>query len=203
MLKIRQTYTSCSTLPLSVFIQVLINNRTDLLYTDKKTAWNKPADLGAIWDALFLEYTELSNDTRSIHVLSLMRDIAVINGKLTIIQNIVMLLATEPDLKDFQKSINILKTYGYRYNYSPETLINDLQRVVSSAKTLVIERDELQSDLNKLNENDTEKANEKDFYVNLANLSEIVGFAINPNDTTVMQYCGYLEIQRLKSKSNE
>lgn len=200
--KIRKTYQSCSDLPLNVFINILVDDKKELLYIEPKTAWNKPADLSEIWDKIFIEYTELSNDDRSVLVLNLMRNISVLENKIFIIQNALLLLSTVTDLNQYQDSVNILRTYGFHYQFTENSLLDDLKRCASAAKKFVIEKQELKQQLEKLNNSEQEKATQKDFYVHLANLSQSVGFAIK-TDITVMEYCGYLEIHRLQSKSDE
>lgn len=200
MRKSRSTYKSCSDLPLYNFIQVLVNDDKEMLYNRPNKAWYKQADLDAIWDKIFLEYIEESGDSRSKTVLELMKDISVVSNKLNIIQNCINLLASITDVKDYQPTIETLRKYGFRYEFSNETLVNDLNKVVKSARQLIIKREELNNELSAINKTEESKATEKDFYVHLANISE---HFINPKETTVMQYIGYLTKFNQKIEQNE
>lgn len=203
MRKPRSTYRSCSDLPLHNFIQVLIHDKKEMLYNRPNKAWYKSADLQSIWDDIFLEYIEESGDSKSKGMLQLLMDISVISNKLEIIQNCVTLLSNVSDVKDYQPTINVLKTFGFRYQFTNETLYHDLNKTVKSARSLIIQRDQLKSQLSDVNKNESEKATEKDYFVHLANISESIGFAINPKETTVMQYIGYLSRFNLKIEQNE
>lgn len=203
MRKPRSTYKSCSDLPLHNFIQVLIHDKKEMLYNRPNKAWYKSADLQKIWDDIFLEYIEESGDSKSKGMLQLLMDISVISNKLEIIQNCVTLLSNVSDVKDYQPTINVLKTFGFRYQFTNETLYSDLNRTVKSARSLIIQRDQLKSQLSDVNKNESEKATEKDFSVHLANLSESIGFAIKSKEITVMEYIGYLKVYNLKIEQNE
>lgn len=203
MRKPRSTYKSCSDLPLYNFIQILVHDNKEMLYNRPNKAWYKQADLQQIWDDIFLEYIEESGDSKSQGILQLLMDINVISNKLDIIQNCIKLLASVTDVSEYQPTIGILKTFGFRYEYSNESLISDLNRVVKSSRSLIIQRDQFKSQLEDLNKNESGKATEKDYFVHLANLSESLGFAINPKETTVMQYIGYVSMYNLKIEQNE
>lgn len=200
MRTIRPTFKSCSDLPLHNFIQILIHDDKSWLYSRPNKAWYKPADLINLWDEIFLEYIELSNDDRSRAVLELQKEIETLSNKLLIIQQSVTLLSNIDDVAGYLPTIAILKTYGFNYQFTNETLINDLRKTVKSAKQIIILRDQFKSELNEINKNEQEKATEKDFYVHLANISETMGFAVDPKNTTVMQYIGYLDRFNVKIK---
>lgn len=201
MRKARSTYKSCSDLPLYNFIQILVYDDKNLLYNRPKKPWHKAADLDSIWDSIFMQYIEESKDDRSKAVLELMKEISFISNKLEIIQQCVNLLANVPSVDGYEKTISILKTYGFQYQFTNETIIKDLQRTVKSAKQIIIERDQLKTQLSEINKNEQERATEKDFSVHLANISSALHLTIDPKSTTVMQYIGYLEV--FNAKVNE
>lgn len=196
----RPTFKSCSDLPLEIFIQILVHDDKSLLYSRPNKPWYKPVYLQELWDSIFMEYIELSNDDRSKAILELQKEIATLSHKLFIIQQSVTLLSQIQDVSGYQLTIGILKTYGFNYKFTNETLINDLRKTVKSAKQLIIKRDQFKSELEDINKNEQEKATEKDFYVHLANISEAMGFAVDPKNTTVMQYIGYLDRFNVKIK---
>src|SRR6478736_5037048 len=141
----RPTFKSCSDLPLEIFIQILVHDDKTLIYSRPNKPWYKPVDLQELWDSIFLEYIELSNDDRSRAVLELQKEIATLSHKLFIIQEAVTLLSQIEDVAGYQPTISILKTYGFNYQFKNETLINDLRKTVKSAKQLIIKRDQFKS----------------------------------------------------------
>lgn len=194
-------YTSCEDLPLFNWIKLLTTGKLVFLHAESKKTWHKVPDLSEVWESIFNEYTELSKDESSNHVLSMIKNITVINNKLDIIQACVNLLAQSVDIDQLQPTIQVLKDFGFRYSYSKETLQQDLKRTVSSAKTLIIQRSQFEKDYEKFSEKQ-EKATEKDYYMLIAQLEKFRGVAIDIKKTNVLSYISYVE-QYNNSLKNE
>lgn len=188
----RKHYTSCEDLPLYNWIKLVVTNNAEWLYSEPKKPWHKSNDISSIWEKIFEEYSELSADKSADHVLSMVKGITVINNKLAVIQAAINLLAYARPLSDYQPTIQLLKDYGFRFSYSEETIIKDLQLTASSAKTMVIQRQQLEKDYENY-ESKQSKSTEKDYYNLIAQLSKFLGFPIDAKKTTVYSYISYVE----------
>jgi len=192
MLIPRKHYTSCEDLPLYNWIKLITSDDLKYLWSERKKGWHKETDLKHVWESIFEEYTTLTNDKSSNHVLSMVRNITVINNKLEIIQACVNLLSVSIDLDAMAPTIQVLKDFGFRFKYSKETLHEDLKRTVSSAKTLIIQRSQLEKEYQTFSDKN-EKASEKDYYNMVTQLSRFIHSEIDIRKTTVMSYISYVE----------
>lgn len=183
MISTRKTYSSCNELPLYNFIKIVVYDDLNFLYSERKTLLNTNIDLKSLWSDIFAEYTSISNNTQSKHVFALTKEITVINNKLSIIQNAVNYLAKHYD----KRLCDMLRRMGFMYRFTPETLQNDLRLTVSSAKRLLIRRQEAQGDYNELNKSD-KKVTEDDFLGLVRQISRFNGFPIDVKKTSVTEF---------------
>lgn len=183
MIIARKTYTSCSELPLYNFIKIVVHENLSFLYSEGRTVFNRNIDLRPLWEEIYSEYTTISNNTQSKHVFALTKEITVINNKLQIIQNAVNYLAKHYDVR----LCDMLRRMGFMYKFTPESLQNDLKLTVSSAKRMIVRRQEAEADYNKLNVSD-KKVTEDDFYGLIRQLSRFNGFPIDVKKTTVTEF---------------
>jgi hypothetical protein len=198
------TYKSCYDLPLYNFIKIVVTG--DLRWLHKTRIKNKflnasGASLQKTWEEIFNEYTSLSGTSASNHLFQLLKHLTVLDNKLAIIQHIVTFLSVYYDEKhpNTQDLVKILKSYGFLFSYSPNTIQNDLKSTVSSAKRFLIQRAEADQDYNKALEG-TEKVDEKHYYQALGYLSKFMNFRIDAKITTVIEYLSYLEIYKEQAK---
>lgn len=191
-IKKRAYYSSCEDLPLFNWVKLVVTGDVEWLFSEPLKKWHKPTDLTLIWEKIFTEYTELTNDVKANHVLSMIKGITVINNKLQIIQSAINLLAKARPMENYQPIIKMLKEFGFRYSFTEETIFEDLKRTASSAKRMVITRDQLQKDYETFGNSD-QKATEKDYYLMIAELSKFLGFPIDAKKTTVLSYISYVE----------
>lgn len=185
MIVARKTYTSCSELPLYNFIKIVVHDDLNFLYSERRTVFNRNIDLQPLWADIFAEYSTISNNTQSKHVFALTKEITVINHKLDIIQRAVNHLA-KPGNYDV-RLCDMLRRMGFMYKYNPDSLMNDLKLTISSAKRLVIRKQEAEDDYAKLNVSD-KKVTEDDFYGLVRQLSRFNGFPIDVKKTTVTEF---------------
>lgn len=179
----RKTYSSCSELPLHNFIKIVVHDDLSWLYSERRTVFNRNIDLRPLWGDIFAEYTTISNNTQSKHVFALTKEITVINNKLQIIKKAVDFLSNHYDVR----LCDMLRSMGFMYKYTPESMQNDLKLTISSAKRMVIRRKEAQDDYDKLNVSD-KKVTEADFYGLVRQLSRFNGFPIDAKKTTVTEF---------------
>lgn len=185
-------YTSCETLPLYNWIKLLVTSDLKYLYVSRPMFYHNHSKAAEVWENIFNEYTELTNDEKTNQVLSLIKGITVINNKLEIVQSAINLLAIARPLSDYQATIKLLKDFGFNYRFNDQTISDDLKRTASSAKRMIIQRKQMESDYEKVNSG-TEKATEKDYYNMLTQLSKFLGFHVDAKKTNVLQYISYVE----------
>lgn len=192
-------YKSCYELPLYNFIKIVVTGDLTWLYKTKhkrKFLQTTDKSLQQTWESIFNEYTSLAGTNASNHLFQLLKELTVIDNKLKIIQHIVMYLGRSYAQDDNTQSlVKILRSYGFLFSYSPETIKKDLQLTISSAKRLLIQRQEAEIDYNKAMES-SDKVDEKHYYQALAHLSKFMSFRIDAKATTVIEYLAYLEIYK-------
>lgn len=173
-------YRTCEELPLYNFIKIAVHNDLSWLNAD---APEQGTQLKQVWEAILEEYNSLSGNTKSAHVLSLVKEITILNNKLYVIQSCVDFLQHTRS----EELIQILKDMHFRFTYSPETMQKDLKLTVSSAKTLLMQRREAQKEYEVL-QGKEEPLTEKDFYALLTQLSKYNGYKIDAKQTSVLEF---------------
>lgn len=184
MIRQRKTYQSCVDLPLFNFIKIVVYDHLEWLYVEPKSIWlvDYPK-IAAVWEKVFDEYSKLSKNTTSSQVLSLYREISFLNNKLFLIQSLVDYLSKYRS----EEMILLLKSQGFHYTYSPETIDNDLKLTISSAKTLVIRLKQSESDLND-HQGEEESASEQDYIQLLTELGKYQGSRLDPKEISVSEF---------------
>jgi len=203
ILRQRPTYTSCDDLPLANFIKIVCTGELVHLYSEPNRFIHRNAPLSDIWEQIFNEYNELTNNTQSKHVFNLIKEITVINGKLEIIQNAVDVLAKYGS-KDFQGLCQMLREMvQVNYTFEDKNLEKELKSTVTRAKTLIVQLNQSKSEYELIASDDGKKATVNDYYDLIAVLSKFLGFRIPLHSTTVSLYISYLNQFRIaNSKEN-
>lgn len=198
MILIPKTYTSCSDLPLYNFIKIVVFNDLEQLYISKPNIFHKKADLISLWDKIFDEYSQLSDNTQNSHMLELLKSIKEIEFKLNIISSCLQVLSNcvkhSLNIIDYQLTIETLKSYGFYHEYSNLTLLEDIKRIISGSKTLNIELADLLEEYKKIDTSKESVATEKDFIDEVALVSSFHKIQINTKQISVMEYISYLSL---------
>jgi len=195
MIRTRATYSNCSELPLYNFIKIVVYDRLESLYSEKKYMFLKEADLEAVWQSIYEEYNSLSGNSKHNHIFSLVREIAVLSHRLQVIQSAIDFLSTDFD----EKVCQLLRKMGFKFNYKPDTMARDLKLTVSTAKQLLIKKQDAEKELNDLNK-DSQKITEKEYNAQITRISKYMGFKINPKETSVLDFVNYQEAYYQDSK---
>lgn len=164
-------------MPLYNFIKILVSN--DLSYIGKGTQ----AQLEEAWENIFSEYMSLSKDGTQNHLLGVIKEIAILENKLFLIQTIVDELSKEWN-EALAKCLNAL---GFRYKYTLETLEKDLKLTVTNAKSLILRLDQRKNDLKAL-QSGSSSPTESDFDALLIELSKFMGYRINTKEVTISEF---------------
>lgn len=195
MIKIRKTYNSCSELPLYNFIKIVVTDDKNWLYSEPKRLWHKSADLDNIWENIFNEYSELSQDKQGQAVLGMIKNLTVLNGKIWVIEQYLSLLTSVSkigDVKNYQTAINDLKSMGFNFQWLNITLDEDISKTRSSMKRIVLERNEAAQEWQNTNQNEQKSATENDYDSLLGELSKFQGYYIDKKLITVAEFISYI-----------
>lgn len=176
-------------LPYYNFIKVAVSGNPVHLVISGRVL---PAHLVTAWQSIQEEYTALSKDETAIHRLETLKQLYEINGKLVIIEAIVVALnrgvgELEADF------IQLLRKQGFGYKYAPETMEADLKRTISKAKALKIQLDQLQVELKT---EDSKPATEQDYYDQLNVMSVFYKYDLDPRKITVSEFISKLAVYK-------
>lgn len=194
MLRTRKTYLSCNDLPLHNFIRIVVYNELRELYSEKANFIHKQADLTSIWERIFNEYNELTDNKQAVHILSLMKDITVLNNKIEITNSALNCLLKAESTIDYQPLKDMLNSMGFRYTYSDETLQNDVKLTLSSMKTIILKKDEAINEYNEISKDEGKKVTENDYNNLIAQLEKFMSKDIPTRTTTVAKFISYINL---------
>lgn len=199
----RKTFTSCADLPAHNFFKLVVLNDMDWLYSEPKKWYLKNVDVSEVWTNIFDEYTELWSDKQGNHILEIMKDITRINGDLFVINSIVDLLRSasknDENISQYESSLNILRGYGFNFEYLNLTILEDCNKVLNSAKTMLIELKDAQIEYDNLNKNEKGKATERDYADTIGELSKFQGHYI---DTKLISVIDFISLISRFNKAN-
>jgi len=200
MVLYRKTYKDCSELPVLNFIKLLTKGDLRQLFSDNDS-WRLRPDLQAIWDNIFMEYTELMPDAQGSYIFGLVKEMNVIKSKLSLIQPCVDMLSKTKDLSNKKPTIDTLKSLcGVFLTFTEETIRNDLKSCVNIAKRFVIEYEELYNEYRKLATNEQSKASEIDYMEQIAAIKAIEGVSFDIRTTSTLEYIAYMKNIKAKQK---
>lgn len=190
---------SCDTLPLSNFIDILISGNLKRLIV---FGWAKPKTLGSVWDKIFQDYTEMTQDSNHKHLLSTVKEYTQLINKIEIVQMLITSLAKRRHLGIIQA----LKKFGFHHPFTPKSMESDIKLVIAKVKSWVFRANKLYEELNKP-ENTQNQLKRSDFSDLLAELGNFQGYHIDPRKTTVSEYVAVLNrfkkhIEDGKSRKN-
>lgn len=134
------------------------------------------------WQNVLDEYIELLRDDQKDKALSIQKDLARVSNKIVITQIILNVLD-----KTYNAELCAeLRKMGYTIRYSEATLADDLQKTLTQAKSLVMQRNELQQRLAALH-TDKKDLTEADFDNNLVHLSKFMQYRVS-KDIPLSEY---------------
>jgi len=179
---------SCKTCPLSAFIEAYSNNNYTLLGT------GTPEQIAEAWNEILFDWATLIKTEQSQYLFELSQNIGVLEARIIFIENAVMLLRIKWD-EDLAEGIR-------KEGYDPA----DLDMVISLAKRLVFDINELKDEYTRLtNTTGGKRKSEDEFYEDIAMLSKFQAYNIDPDTTTVKKYASifnlFLKQHSLQSKA--
>lgn len=151
--------------------------------------------LQEVWNNILFEYAALIKTENSEYLLEIGRKIALLQADLTYIESAVVYLKQQHDAEIALHLANI--GYPLPENYTH----TDLDGVISRAKRLLFDLEELSDEYNKLtNAQQGGKQTEDEFDELLAVLSKHQGYRIIPQTTMVNEFCSIFNIYLKQSK---
>lgn len=176
---------SCTDIKMDDFISILVENKLQLLAV---SGIPSPIELQKAWDKIYAEYTDLIGDENHNDVLKLLQDINILNWQYQRIENIIQVLM----VCHVPFAIDELKRLGYIVRFDPNDLnqyFSDLQSAYNRAKTLLIEVQTRQNDLEKIQQQKRAKAASRgDFQSMFIGLSEYMKYQVRPEEITAYQF---------------
>lgn len=203
-MKFGKLYDSCHDLPLKRFIKCMVTGNLKHLVI---TGYFTPNQLKTAWDKIGEQYIELAGDKAQMAILSIVKEVSQLKGKLAIIQAIVDEMSKRYDAD----LANMLRSMGFNYKFDisdPEKYIADLKRTVSASKPMLMRIAEKEKSLKDAQGSNT-KVTEADYDKYIADLSKFQGYYIDPERSTVAQfiavvnsYKAEIEIQKNHGRQN-
>lgn len=174
----------CKTLPLLNFIECYCNN--DLSYL---TITGNPIaeELLTAWNEILFEWAGLIKTENSDMLFNLQKDIVLLQYHIFFVENAVQVLWYKYDVE----ITNELAWLGYNIadDFGSETYTQQLNTMVSLAKTIVFDLEELQHQYDSLQKTTTgKKQTEEEFGITVSILSKYQGYRIITNETTVKEF---------------
>lgn len=183
-----KAYTSCDTLPLYNFIEVVVVGDFKSL-----VVWGWVRDPGKAWEDIHEEYTTLTKDTKFSSSFRLLKEVHVLRNKLNAIKFMVRHLANRY-VPGLFKELNLM---GFSHPFTEESYQKDLKKVMIQRKSMILRLKQAQTELQSMAE--TETASKQDYYDMLSILGKYKGADINPKNYTVMQFISDMNLYK---KSN-
>lgn len=188
-------YTRCSSTPLDVFIDALVNKNLGRLVIYGKATQKQINDA---WELLFTEYCEISGSPQYQRLVNLTREIGGLQSKLLSIRLCVKVLG----YRYSAMAVSTLKRFGYNYKFNPldaEGYVRDLKAVMTKSRSVEIALDQSLAEYEKLlKESDGKSLTEEGFQRVLIELSKFMGFRVNAKEVTVSEYIAMIKRRELE-----
>jgi len=204
ILKQRPTYTSCDDLPLANFIKIVCTGELVHLYSEPSRFIHRNAPLADIWEHIFNEYNELTNNTQSKHVFNLIKEITVLGNRIGIVNDCVNLLRSVDDVANYPDCISILNSYGCSHiTITNENRHTQLDRCITVCKRYIADLNKVETEYNTISNDDQKKVTPQDFYSMIAVVSKFMGGKdIDLHKTTVSLYISYINLMKANTEQN-
>lgn len=180
-------YATCSEVYMTAFIKAIIKQDYSGLI---KTGSPAPIDVVVAWEKIFDEYLTISDDTHIRQLLALMKDVAILTNKISLIEFIVQKMAE----KHHEGFAEQLRAMGFRFQYEDgPQLKRELEITIVQSKSLLLQLNQSKSELEELRNGEGKAASEMDYLIQLSELGKFQGYALDPDKLTVTAYCAILK----------
>lgn len=182
---------SGSTLPWAKFLDVYCEGKLHSLIISGKPS---PVQLIEAWENILSDYVSIIGTSESQYLMALQRQIGVLETKIACVDTCLLLLSQQWQTlgKRNDKAVQELGRMGYRFPFNDNDAASferDLKAVHTRSKTLLVELETKQKDLQRVNKSVNGKIKERaDFDAELMTLSRYQGYNINEEVITVTKY---------------
>jgi hypothetical protein len=149
-------YTTIETLPLSIFIDCIVTADLSGLIISGEISLD---ELNICWLKLQSQYYELIKSPEARQYIKLVSQIEKTFTKMNVTQKICDTLRWEYS----DKLVEELRAWGYNYEFKPETLENDLARVISETRNDLVRLKQMQALYEKNHKDSNEKPSKEGF----------------------------------------
>ena len=182
---LKNLYTHCFQVTLDTFIRCLIHKD----FSGLVIKGNPPEiDIQSAWDYLYAEYCDLSGSVSEKRILSLGREIGMMEAKLLTIRTCVLVLS----LRYSQRMVDLLAKNGYKYplNYANrEEYMHTLDMILKRSRTISITIEQKVYEHNKLKKKyEGQPVTEEYFDELLVELSRFMGDMLHKDQITVTEF---------------
>jgi hypothetical protein len=179
----KELINTCSKCSMEKFVDCIVNGNTHVVDD---------------WTAIFNEYLTISGDTHISTLLELMKSIAMIENKLTLIQLCVDQLAKGHHSGLAQQ----LKGLGFRFNYEDgPDLHRELELTVTQSKQLLIQLNQDKDELQALRATESGAATLQDYEMQYSAIEEFKSCSIDPRTYMVSRYVA--DVKRMKLRYSQ
>jgi hypothetical protein len=178
-------------MPFYNFVKCLVKG--DLSYIGGRGKDRKKA-----WENIFNEYLSLSENTSTKHYLSILKDIHTITARLIIIETIVnsLMLKYHPGL------VKQLQAFGFRSAYlEGDGLAAELEKTIAQCKMQLVTLHQRKQELAGMEQVKGKEATERDYELQLSEMSKFQGYHINSKNITVSEYCAIMSRFKEQNKA--
>lgn len=193
-------YIKCSQTPLDVFIDCLVNKNLNRLIKFGKA---NTRQLNEAWESLFSDYCEILGSPQYTRMVSLTKEIGMLQSKMLCITLCLKVLTVRYSYKCVQQ----LHKFGYNYKFSltdPQGYWKDIETVQKKSKSSELALDRALNEYKALfTKSEGGAPTLAVFENNLIELSKYMGFRLNQKEITVSEYVAIIkrrerEIESLK-----
>lgn len=187
-------YESCDTLILYNFVKSVVTK--DLRSWLVISGYPTDEQLMEAWAKINESYQDLTEDTDGDYLLGLFTNISQLEGRLTIVYNILAYL----EINRSDALIELLQEeFGFYYEFSEESIVSDIKAIISELKLDQINLDLQNKELKEF-QSKGKAPNEFDYDSILSTLSKYQGYHIRSKDITVTEFIAILN--RFKHENN-
>ena len=177
--------THCTQVTLDVFIKCLVHNDySGLIIRGRHTQ----QQLAQAWEYLYMEYCDLSGSISNKRILSLAREIGMMEARLLTIRTAVLVLS----VRYSQRMVDLLHKYGYRFSLDPNTgkqYLDELETIIKKSKTIVITIEQKRHEYEEMmKQHEGERVTEQYFDELLVELSRFMSFRLIASDITLTEF---------------
>jgi hypothetical protein len=189
-------YLNCTELPLYNFIKVVTTAELHWLIKEGEV---DDGLLSATWNEIYTEYSDIAPSNASTLVFQITRTILHIETKIAVVQSIIerWKICYMPEL------IPIMHDYGFMYEFTPESMFDDVHKVLQQSQSWVVEKAVKEAELAEYVKNNQGKATtEHDYDDILSELSKFQGFQLHSRNLTVSEFVAILVRFNRQNKAN-